>query len=45
MWVSNEELEMLGIRYVANKELQSKFETFAEYVLNYVNTENEKGDC
>ena len=45
MWVSNEELEMLGIRYVANKELQSKFETLTEYVLNYINTEKKKGRC
>ena len=43
MWVSDEELEMLAIRYVANKELQSKFETFAEFVLNYVN-EQKKGE-
>ena len=39
MRVSDEELEMLAIKYTANYEgAKDKFETFHEYALNYVNT-------
>ena len=37
MWVSDEELDMLGVRYSSSNKLKEKFSTFAEYVLSYVN--------
>ena len=37
MRISDEELDMLGVRYTSSTKLQAEFSTFAEYVLNYIN--------
>lgn len=38
MWVSDEELEMLGVRYEFNiDKVRDEYSTFSEYVLSYVN--------